>query len=192
MQSGHHPINIIEVLLRIQNGDRQAFALIVKEFERPLFGFLGRMGLTQGLAEDLAQETFLRAWKSLGQYEPTRGAFSTWLFTIARNLAFNELDRASYLNEIQEEEGTSEQACAEPQPPESLALAQRKQRLRNALWQLPAAERSTVALAYVKELELAEVARIEGCSIGAVKTRLHRARRRLSQFLEKDDVRQSG
>lgn len=181
-------MNITEVLRRIQSGDRQAYALIVKEFERPLFGFLGRMGLAQGLAEDLAQETFLRAWKNLGQYQPTRGAFSTWLFTIARNLALNELARASYLNEIPEGEDTPEQACALPQPPESLALAQRQQRLRNALWQLPLAERSTVALAYVKDLDLAEVARIEGCSTGAVKTRLHRARRKLSQLLEKDDV----
>ncbi len=181
-------MNTNAILRRIHAGDRQAFAELVTHFQRPLFGFLGRMGLPQGLAEELAQETFLRAWQNLGKFDPDQGAFSTWLFTIARNLALNEFSRASNVREIVLPEDVPETACDRPQPPEALALAQRRQRLHAALRQLPLAERCLVALAYIQDLDLAEIARIEGCSTGAVKTRLHRARRKLYHLLEKEDV----
>src|SRR5450631_3877590 len=87
-------MEITEILRKIHAGDRQAFAEVVKSYQRLLFGFLGRMGLSQAQAEDLAQETFVRAWQSLGSYRPELGKFSTWLFTIARNLALTELGRA--------------------------------------------------------------------------------------------------
>lgn len=179
-------MNIIEILRRIQGGDRQAFAEVVKHYQRPLFGFLGRLGLSQGPAEELAQETFLRAWRSLAQYNPDLGAFSTWLFTIARNLAWNELSHAANKQEIAAEDDPPELVCDRPQPPEALALAQRRQLLHAALRQLPLTERCVVALAYVGDFELAEIARIEGCTVGAVKTRLHRARRKLYNLLEKE------
>src|SRR5690606_31902097 len=86
-------MNIDEVLARIHAGDRHAFAAIVERFHGTLFGYLGRMGVRAAEAEDLAQETFLRAWTQLGTFDARRGAFSTWLFTIARNLAVNELSR---------------------------------------------------------------------------------------------------
>ena len=80
------PVDIPHVIKRVRDGDRSAFAELVAHYQRPLFGYLGRMGQSQAAAEDLAQETFLRAWTSLGSYDPARAAFSTWLFTIARNL----------------------------------------------------------------------------------------------------------
>ena len=63
---------------RAAAGDRQAYALLVQRHQRGLFGFLGRMGLTQAEAEDLAQEAFVRAWQHLPRFDPQRAAFSTW------------------------------------------------------------------------------------------------------------------
>lgn len=88
-------MNITSVLARISEGDRQAFAEVVETFQRPLFGFLGRMGLSRAVAAEIAQETFVRAWRHLEQFEPEQAQFSTWLFSIARNIALNELTRAS-------------------------------------------------------------------------------------------------
>ena len=181
-------MNITETLQRIHSGDRQAFALVVKEYQGPLFGFFGRMRLSQGQAEELSQETFLRVWKNLGQFNPDLAQFSTWLFTIARNLALNELARPVVAQEVWEGEVPRDPACEQPQPPEALALVQRRQRLRAALLQLSVPDRCVVALAYISELELSAVARMEDCSVGAIKTRLHRARRKLFDLLEKDDV----
>ena len=180
-------MNIQPLLKRITDGDRQAFALVVEHYQRPLFGFLGRMALSQSHAEDIAQETFLRAWKNLGDYRPEVAEFSTWLFTIARNLALHELSRAANRHEMATADELPEMICERPQPPEVLANAQQHDRLQTALRQLPLADRSALALAYIHGLDLAAVARIEGCSTGAVKVRLHRAREKLRQLLEKYD-----
>ena len=136
--------------------------------------------------EDLAQETFIRAWRHLGDFNPARAGFSTWLFTIARNLAFNECTRAASRREVPPPEDEPEAACHAPQPPEAYERDQTRRRLQAALRQLPLADRSVIALAYVRELDGTEIARIEGCSPVAVKTRLHRARQRLRELLETD------
>jgi signal peptidase I len=77
-------MDLTDVLQRVLSGDRRAYAEIVARYEKPLFGFFGRMGLPQARAEDIAQETFLRAWMHLGDFDPGRASFTTWLYTIAR------------------------------------------------------------------------------------------------------------
>ncbi|HEX8978631.1 MAG TPA: sigma-70 family RNA polymerase sigma factor [Parasulfuritortus sp.] len=178
-------MDIDDILLRIRAGDRQAFAEIVRAFQSPLFRFLGNMGLGRGQVEDIAQETFLRAWNNLGQYSPGLSRFSTWLFTIARRLALNEIERAG--NRAETLDGNDEVVdlpCQRALPQDALEQARRHEALHRALRRLPAADRSVLALAYLREIDLADIARIEGCTVGAVKTRLHRARNRLSQLLE--------
>jgi RNA polymerase sigma-70 factor, ECF subfamily len=186
-------VDIPSVLARIAAGDAGAFGEIVTRYQKPLFGFLGRMGLPQAHAEDLAQDTFLRAWRNLGSFEPGRAEFSTWLFTIARNAALNDRARPAARMESPaiDAQAGSEAACERPAPDEALHTARRSQRLRAALCRLDAADRTLIALAYTRELQLDAIARIEGCSLGAIKTRLHRARRQLQQILmeESDEFR---
>ncbi len=81
-----------------------------------------------------------------------------------------------------------EASCPQLQPPEQLALAQQQRQLQAALRQLPLPDRSIIALAYIQELDMTAIARIENCSPGAIKTRLHRARQRLRELLEKHYV----
>ncbi|MBJ7311691.1 RNA polymerase sigma factor [Rugamonas sp. CCM 8940] len=180
-------MDIRALLERINNGDRQAFAQVVAHYQRPLFGFLGRMALSSAHAEEIAQETFLRAWRKLADFDPSLAAFSTWLFTIARNLALHELERAAHRRENAVLDDVAEPACERPQPEAQLAGKQQRQRLQAALHRLSLQERSALALAYIEEMDLAVVARIEACSVGALKTRLHRAKEKLKQLLEEND-----
>ncbi len=180
-------MNIKAILKRIENGDRSAFALLVQQFQHPLFGYLGRMGLTQSMAEEIAQETFLRAWKQLNDHDPLRAEFSTWLYTIARNLALHELERASRKREVTSDEILPDLVCESNQPSDALNESQQRQRLICALHALPVADRSALALAYFQDLDLSAIARIEGCNSGAIKVRLHRAKQRLRQLLEDHD-----
>jgi RNA polymerase sigma-70 factor (ECF subfamily) len=175
-------LNVQAILQRIANGEPQAFAEIVDHFQRPLFGFLGRMGMSQAQAEDVAQETFVRAWTQLHRYQAERAQFSTWLYTIARNLAVNALQSASQQREVADAEAP-EAPSEQPGPAQVLERAQQHARLQAALRRLPMPERSALALVYVHELALDEVARIEGDSVAAIKTRLHRARQRLRALL---------
>lgn len=178
-------MDIQALLKRIENGDRSAFSPVVQHFQHSLFGYLGRMGLPQSLAEEVAQETFLRAWKNLNGYDTSRAEFSTWLFTIARNLALNELTRAANQNEVADDDLLQNYASINAEPDAAFSQAQLQKRLLKALLTLSIPDRSAIALAYLQELDLKAIARVEGCSTNAIKVRLHRAKQRLRELLEK-------
>jgi RNA polymerase sigma-70 factor (ECF subfamily) len=180
-------VNITSVLARISEGDRQAFAEVVETFQRPLFGFLGRMGLSRAVAAEVAQETFLRAWRHLGQYEPEQAQFSTWLFSIARNIALNELTRASRKRETVNEHAEANAVCQQSLPIDQVNREQSGERLRLALARLPLGDRTALALVYVQELSIAEIAALENTTVGALKTRLHRVKTQLRKWLEDED-----
>jgi len=151
------------------------------------------MGLGYGQAQEVAQEALLRAWRHLGQYDPGRGSFSTWLFTIARNLAVDELARIArrpdgvHVDDLAE---PPEAPWEGPEPQQALELDRRRRALHAALKRLPVADRGVLALAYLSELDIPDIARIEHCTAGAIKSRLHRARNRLAELLENQDARE--
>jgi len=164
--------------------DPDVFGQLVVRYQRPLFGFLGRMGFAMAVAEELAQETFLRAWRSRGSYVASKSAPSTWLFTIARNLALNEIERRGRLPIFA---GEPDDQISDSRGPEAQYLHDHDDRrlaLRAALQTLPAAERLVLALAYVDELDSNDASAILGCSSGAFRTRLSRARKRLANQLD--------
>ena len=182
---GKPALNLQAILQRIACGEQRAFAELVAMYQRPLFGFLGRLGMGQAQAEDIAQETFLRAWTHLPSFDPSKAHFGTWLFTIARNLAYNALQSAAHQREVNGAEmELPDPACPQPGPQQVMEQAQRQARVQAALRQLPMPDRSALALVYVHGLALADVARIEGDSLAAIKTRLHRAKQRLRELLK--------
>lgn len=178
-------MDIDDVIRRIGKGEKQAFAEIVMQYQQPIFGFLGRMSLSQAQAQEIAQEAFIRAWRHLDDYQSTKAAFSTWLFTIARNLALNELTRARSQNEFSSGEELPDMASEAPEPMQVLCIKQQHLQLQAALRELTMQDRSVIGLAYVDELSMADMAKIEGCSVEAVKTRLHRAKEKLRKLMEK-------
>jgi RNA polymerase sigma-70 factor, ECF subfamily len=172
------------LLAALSAGDPAAFARIIRRFQRPLFSFLGRLGLSQGIAEEIAQETFLRAWLHRREFRPERAQFVTWLFSIGRNLALNELRSARHQQETTLGEAVVDLVVAAPGGAERVEEAQMLARLQAALHSLPFDDRSALGLAYVQELDMAAIAAIEQCSVAAVKTRLHRAKQKLRQLME--------
>ena len=177
-------LDIATLLQRIARGDLRAFSELVDRYQRPLFAFLGRMGLEAARAEEVAQETFLRAWQHLPRYRTEQAQFSTWLFTIARRLALNELARSSNRHEVAADDDAPEPACAAARPEQALDQRRLQARVDAAFRSLGTDDRSVLALAYSHDLGMAEIAVIEGCSVDAVKTRLHRARQRLRIALD--------
>ena len=139
------------------------------------------------MAEDVAQETFLRVWRYAKKYNPRLGSLTTWILTIARNLALTRLSLPVTRTETSVGAETLEIASDAPAADEQLVARQRQHQVRTALAGLSAADRSLLSSSYIDGLDLAAIARIEGCSIGAAKVRLHRARQRLRQILEADD-----
>lgn len=173
---------------QVLGGNRAAFRMIVLRYERPLFRFLGLLAFEAATAEDLAQQTFLRAYQALGSFDPQRASFSTWLFTIAKRLAANEHQRAHRRLEVREAGDAADQRTAAPTAPDALVAAERGARVRSALAALPEPLRSTFFLSQIEELTLEEVADVEGCPVGTVKSRIHRARAQLRLALEPEET----
>ena len=168
-----------EFLIRqVKEGQRNAFRLLVVRYQRALFRFLGGFGIEPAAVEELAQETFLRAYRSLADWDASKSSFSSWLFTIAKHLAINESARSRRRRahtEISPELPNDTAALAS----DALEVHERSHRLRAALQRVPQLLRSALVLAYLKEHSLEEIAAIEDCSVGAVKSRIVRGKQHL-------------
>jgi len=176
MQS-HDPNNEPDYL----GGDPVAFGALVNRYQDSLFGYLGRMGFSQAACEDLAQEAFLRAWKNRHKFDADKASVSTWLFTIARNLALNTLTRKTpaISNDVDVE--LQPQLVGGVDPSNQYEHHQSVVRLRQALETLSVEDKEVIAVCYTPEIE--NTAAVMNCSDGALRTRLSRARKRLSVAL---------
>ena len=165
------------------NGNRHAFRFLVLRYECPVFKIVSTLVRNNEKIEDIAQETFLRAYKSLHRYDASKGAsFSTWLFTIARNLCFNELRKQRL-----REEGadiSAQRSTGSLDSEKILERAEQADMVRAAIEKLPVAFRNAVVLSCFKEHSTKEIADIEGCSEGTVKSRIFRGKKMLYGYLK--------
>lgn len=168
----------LEAIRRVVAGEVQAFRVLVERYERPLLALIHNLMPGREDCEDVAQEAFLAAYVNLGSYDASKARFSTWLFTIARNLALNALKKRRL--------GTTALAAEVPEraTPETEALqAELFNRLDRALAALPLEQRSAFVLAEIHGLSYAEIRCIEGAELGTVKSRINRAKQKLRSLL---------
>jgi RNA polymerase sigma-70 factor, ECF subfamily len=168
-------------------GNQNAFKFLVLRYQRPVFKFLGTFRLSQSVVEEIAQESFVRAYRSLATYDPAKGAsFSSWLFTIARNLALSERERSHRQSKAIEAAMQLHPPLAtdpRPDPQEQMEQEESKSKLLRAMALLPEPFRQALVLSYLRELSIAEIARIESCSAGTVKSRIFRGKQLLKTIL---------
>jgi RNA polymerase sigma-70 factor (ECF subfamily) len=181
----------VRLMQFVRAGDTVAFEELVERHQRLVAGTVARMLGSNSDVEDIAQQVFVRVWKSAKRYVP-RAKFTTWLLKITRNLVFNELRRRSrhpqmpFQVESEDEERPirDEHATA----PDASLLEQELQRaIETAIAQLPETQRMAVVLRRYNELSYEEIADVLGQSVPAVKSLLFRARTelrtRLSRYL---------
>ena len=169
-----------ELMLRVRAGDSSSFALLLEKHRGPVIHFVYRMVLNQAVAEELAQEVFLRVYRSRESYEPT-AKFTTWLFRIATHLALNwirdgknEKNQESLDTEVQE--GISRQVPdRNPNVEQDLVYRVKLKEVRDAIETLPAKQRAAVLMHKYQEMEYSQIAKTLGCSESAVKSLLFRA-----------------
>jgi RNA polymerase sigma-70 factor (ECF subfamily) len=176
-----------QLMQRIARNDTRAFDHLFQRHGRSVFSFALRMVGDASTAEDLTQECFLRVWRARDRYQPA-AAFRTWLFTIARRLALDELKRREahptlLATEMAGDDSTGaleSLAAAEPASPHEIVMARDLARaLDRALRALPDELREAAILRDVEGMSYEEIATVLGCPVGTVKSRLHAARRRL-------------
>jgi RNA polymerase sigma-70 factor (ECF subfamily) len=176
------------LIRQIVSGNRNAFRMLVVRYQRPLFRFVGGFGLGQAVAEEVAQEAFLRAYKNLASYDPAKATFSSWLFSIAKHLALNEAARSRHRAPHVDLSASEVNAmAAEGIPHEVLEAEEHRARIQQALQNLPDILRSALVLAYIKELSMDDIAEIESCAVGTVKSRIFRGKQLLRAALARTE-----
>lgn len=186
----------VQLMLRVSAGDHAAFEDLVTRYQDRLVGFFFHLLHDRPAAEDMAQEAFLRIYRSRERYEPT-ARFSTWLFRIAHNLASNQKRGAVRRREISL--GGSSDSAAHELRPEGVNLAERsglmptrqvdsmevRDVVRMAIDELSERQRTAVVLHKFEEMSYEEIGEVMGLGTVAVKSLLSRARVKLRESLER-------
>ncbi len=180
----------VRLMLLVKHGDVQAFEKLVELHQEMMIGAAARMLGNLDEAHDIAQQVFLRVWKSAPRYEPS-AKFTTWLFTIMRNLVFNESRRRSRRKEIsldqvtEDSEGPQRQFAdiASPSPDQLTQQDELEKALDKAIAALPEKQRLAVVLRRHEEMPYEQICEILKMSLPAVKSLLFRARAELRKQL---------
>lgn len=184
----------VQLMLRVKDGDEGAFAQIVQQYQNRLIGVFTNMFADSALAEDLAQEVFLRVYRAKQGYQPT-AKLSTWIFQIAHNLASNSRRSKGRMKEVQFHNSASDSqpvSAGEEALPEKSALMPTRQldksemqdRVQAALANLNERQRLAVLLHRFEGMSYADIGEAMELTPQAVKSLLSRARENLREALE--------
>jgi RNA polymerase sigma-70 factor, ECF subfamily len=179
------------LMLRVKRGDMAAFEALVEKYKQPVTNLAWRTLGDPDEAEDLAQNVFIQVYRSAARYEAS-AKFTTWLFTIARNLCLNEIRRRSRhpsepLEPAVETDDTPQRQYEDPKttvPPEALLQTELAQQIEKALAGLPENQRTAILLFREDDMSYETIAKILGTSLSATKSLIHRGRETLKQKLK--------
>jgi RNA polymerase sigma-70 factor, ECF subfamily len=180
------------LMLRVKEGDSAAFTELVDKYKQPVMNLVTRMLRDQTEAEDVAQNVFVQVYRSAHRYEIT-AKFSTWLFTIARNLCLNEIRRRSRhptesmdarhpdqselpLQQFEDKKGAT--------PPQSLLHSELEEKTAEAIAELPENQRMALMLCRQEDLSYEDIAKVLNCSVSATKSLIFRGRETLKARLK--------
>lgn len=180
------------LMLRVKQGDMQAFADLVDKYKQAVMNLANRMLRDATEAEDLSQMVFVQVFKSAHRYKVS-SKFSTWLFTIARNLCLNEIRRRSRHPTDSLEARSSEpgeppapqfEDKAVVSPPDRLLHGELEAKIQHTLAELPEKQRLAILLCRQEDFSYEDIARVLGSSVSATKSLIYRGRETLKQKLK--------
>ncbi|HZS60809.1 MAG TPA: sigma-70 family RNA polymerase sigma factor [Gemmatimonadaceae bacterium] len=175
-----------ELVRRMSAGDTQALARFYERWSRPVHALVVQLLRDPDDADDVVEDAFYQAWRQASRYEPSRGAVSTWIITIARS---RSLDRLRSRRRLREEPLTPVSVLDEmaetsaPDPAAGAEEAEVRERVALALKELPPEQREVLELAYFRGLSQTEIAERTGQPLGTVKTRTRLAGQKLRERL---------
>ena len=177
-------------MAQVKLGDTEALRALIEAHQHRIVGTVAKMLGDNTDAEDIAQQVFIRVWKSAGRYEPT-AKFTTWLFKITRNLVCNELRRrkrhpAQSLDAAHDDDRPMQAPDHTVKAPDTALLDEEMQRaIQRAIDELPEAQRMAVILRRYEDVSYEEIGEVLDLSVPAVKSVLFRARTELREKLKR-------
>ena len=176
-----------QLIREIKDGNVQLYAELIRRYERKILAFIFHMlkgTQLESLAEDLCQDTFYKAYRSLRTFREVEASFSTWLYTIARNTVLSELRKNRTVKISLEESGKEPHAGDETLPEQTVLRNEKVYLVREAINKLPEKQRSALILREYDQLDYQEIANILGQTVSSVKSLLFRARSSVKLQLE--------
>lgn len=158
-------------------GKIESFRWIIERYQRPVFQMVSNLISDRHTVEDITQDVFMTVYQKLSTFDPMRSRFSTWLFTIARNKSINVLRKGK------RETSMNPQMMSVSGNPGDQSDHEFFQQMDVALNQLPPGQKRAFMLAEFENLPYDQIAQIECVSIGTVKSRIHRAKKKLRKML---------
>lgn len=168
-----------ELVDKAQEGDREAFTALVRQYQNKVFTFVLRMTGNREIALDLTQDTFLAAWQNVDGFR-REAKFSTWLIQIAANKAKNLLKRSKWEQPLSV---ATPEGISSSRPDAEFEWNQKQARLLGLIGDLPVGQRAIFNLRYFDELKFGEIARIQNISVSAAKTQFAEAVKKLRKWL---------
>ncbi len=176
----------IALMQQVANGDERSFRQLILRHQNAVIGTVARMLNDPNEAEDIAQQVFVRVWQSAKTWRPD-AKFTTYLFTITRNLVFNESRRRRRKREVAIDDTTTHPAQLptdeRPQPDATLEKRELYRKIDAAIAALPEQQRLCIVLRTFQSLDYEDIAATLGCSVASVKSLLFRARATLRDLL---------
>lgn len=175
-----------EIILQIQGGDRRSYDLLVKRYQRRIYFLALRMARDHDDADDLAQETFVRAYLAIGSFTIGRN-FYTWLYRICMNLSINHLKRRKFVvpaSELSDEWDPLEQEAGGADPSDTLISKESTAKVESAIDSLSPKYKAVLVLRVYEDMSYEDIAKALDISVGTVMSRLFRARQKMVEALE--------
>ncbi len=174
---------------KVQRGDRQSFAILLSKYERPIYSFIYHFFQDRALAEDLTQETFLRAYRFIGSFR-LKEKFTTWLYSIAKNLCIDELRRLQKGSTVNIDAVDPDALVASngsgKNPMLAVMVRQEAEILQRILAKLPEKYRTCIILFYFNEMSYEDISRIMKISLSNTKILLFRGKKMMFELYRRE------
>jgi RNA polymerase sigma-70 factor (ECF subfamily) len=176
----------LELVQEVRNGLRQAFTELMRRYQQRVYWSARRIVGTHEEADDIAQETFIKAYLALGDFRGD-ASFFTWLYRIAVNLSLNAVRKKQVLNYLRESSVLRRVLPLEEDPGRQLEYREMQSRLEEAVAKLPEKQRAVFVLRHYDELSYEDIAQVLKTSVGGLKANYFHALKKIQRYL-KDEI----
>ena len=180
------PRSDFDLVQEVRNGKRQAYTELMQRYQQRVYWVARRIVGDHAEADDVVQETFIKAYLALGEFRGDSGFF-TWVYRIAVNLALNSVRKRQVMNFLRDSELLSRILPSSDDPSAEVELQETEAALRRAIASLPEKQKAVFVLRYHEELSYHEIARILNTSIGGLKANYFHALRKVQEYMRNEN-----